>query len=579
MKSIFDYPDIDQFSRSFFLPNVSRCFRAFTYTFTAFSTALALLPLKVEAQFPATLDLGSLDGTNGFVINEIASFDNFSVFDFANEAGDINGDGIDDLIIGANGADPGGNTNAGEAYVVFGQSDGFSASFDLDTLDGNNGFVIRGMDPGDELGISVRGVGDVNGDDIDDIAIGAPGTLQSYVVFGSDTGFPNELDLDTLNGSNGFALNAVGFDPIGLIVNSAGDVNGDGIDDFLIGGVDMNPALSNDESVTYVIFGRETWPSGSFNLSSLDGNNGFAISGFDDFSLTGNEARGTGDINGDGIGDLLIQASGLDESYIVFGRNDGFPASIPVSSLDGNNGFVVSVPAGSVSVAGDVNGDGVNDFIIGEGEFTASGSPGNSFVVFGSSSGFSQAPDLSMLDGTNGFTLNGIDSGDFSGFSVSGSGDVNDDGIADLIVGAPGAGVGQAGESYVVFGRNDGFQASVNLSQLDGTTGFRLDGTTPGESSGLLVRGAGDINGDGVDDFLIGGVADNENLEFRTYVVFGQRSVILGDVNLDGVVNFSDIAPFIELLTFGMFQAEADIDGSGVVDFADISPFIGLLTN
>ena len=150
MKSIFDYPDIDQFSGAFFLPNVSRCFRAFTYTFTAFSTALALLPLKVEAQFPATLDLGSLDGTNGFVINEIASFDNFSVFDFANEAGDINGDGIDDLIIGANGADPGGNTNAGEAYVVFGQSDGFSASFDLDTLDGNNGFVIRGMDPGDE---------------------------------------------------------------------------------------------------------------------------------------------------------------------------------------------------------------------------------------------------------------------------------------------------------------------------------------------------------------------------------------------------------------------------------------------
>ena len=112
---------------------------------------------------------------------------------------------------------------------------------------------------------------------------------------------------------------------------------------------------------------------------------------------------------------------------------------------------------------------------------------------------------LAALDGTNGFRLDGIDAYDDSGFSVAGAGDVNGDGIDDLIIGAPApAATAVAGESYVVFGSAAGFAASLDLAALDGTNGFRLDGIDDYDHSGCSVAGAGDVNGDGIDDLIIG---------------------------------------------------------------------------
>ena len=112
-------------------------------------------------------ELSSLNGANGFVINGIDAGDNsgFSV----STAGDVNGDGIDDIIIGARFADANGNNNAGESYVVFGSAMRFGASLDLSALNGTNGFVINGIDASDFSGASVSAAGDVNGDGIDDI--------------------------------------------------------------------------------------------------------------------------------------------------------------------------------------------------------------------------------------------------------------------------------------------------------------------------------------------------------------------------------------------------------------------------
>ena len=142
--------------------------------------------------------LAALDGANGFRLDGIDAFDN-SGRSVAG-TGDVNGDGIDDLIIGAYRADPGGRYSAGESYVVFGSSAGFAASLDLSALDGANGFRLDGIDVGDQSGVSVAGAGDVNGDGIDDLIIGAPdgGSYfvgESYVVFGSATGFGASLDL------------------------------------------------------------------------------------------------------------------------------------------------------------------------------------------------------------------------------------------------------------------------------------------------------------------------------------------------------------------------------------------------
>jgi Ca2+-binding RTX toxin-like protein len=148
------------------------------------------------------------------VINGIDSYDDSGRS--VSSAGDVNGDGFDDLIIGALGGDTKGQSYAGESYVVFGSSSGFDPSFELSSLDGSNGFVINGIDSGDYSGWSVSSAGDVNGDGIDDLIIGASGASpngnssagESYVVFGFSTNTtPNEINgtsgRDNLTGTDG----------------------------------------------------------------------------------------------------------------------------------------------------------------------------------------------------------------------------------------------------------------------------------------------------------------------------------------------------------------------------------------
>ena len=516
-------------------------------------------------QFPNPFNLDSLNGSNGFVLNGIAAGDQsgFSV----SSAGDINGDGLDDLIIGANTA----NGGAGKSYVVFGSTAGFGASLNLSSLNGSNGFVLNGIDPSDQSGYSVSSAGDINGDGLDDLIIGAFGADlngnsyvgESYVVFGSTAGFGASLNLSSLNGSNGFVLNGIDpSDQSGYSVSSAGDINGDGLDDLIIGafGADLNGNSYVGES--YVVFGSTAGFGASLNLSSLNGSNGFVFSGIDLGDFSGRSVSSAGDINGDGLDDLIIGASNADpngtdsgESYVVFGSNAGFGASFSPFSLNGNNGFVLngidpSDGSGrSVSSAGDINGDGLDDLIIGAtyADPNGNGVAGESYVVFGSNAGFGASFNLSDLNGSNGFVLNGIDPNDRSGFSVSSAGDINGDGIDDLIIGAYLADPNgtDSGESYVVFGSTAGFGASFNLSDLNGSNGFVLNGINAYDRSGTSVSGAGDINGDGLDDFIIGARSADPNgnsYAGESYVVFGDPlpSITvqkLVDANGDGIFN------------------------------------------
>ncbi|MEH1787453.1 MAG: Ig-like domain-containing protein [Nostoc sp.] len=183
----------------------------------------------------------------------------------------------------------------------------------------------------------------------------------------------------------------------------------------------------------------------------------------------------------------------------------------------------------SVSSAGDINGDGIDDLIISTPFADPNGDySGQSYVVFGNKNGFSSSLNLSSLNGSNGFIINGIATADQSGNSVSSAGDINGDGIDDLIISTPFADPNgdRSGQSYVVFGNKSGFSSSLNLSSLNGSNGFIINGIATDDFSGYSVSSAGDINSDGIDDLIIGAQnagLNGDGLE-HSYVVYGNAA-------------------------------------------------------
>jgi hypothetical protein len=323
-------------------------------------------------------------GSGGFIIRGYHQGDHsgWSV----SGAGDVNGDGLDDVIVGAAYGDPAGNVSAGESYVVFGKADGTAINLSA-VAGGIGGFVINGIDPYDRSGRSVSGTGDVNGDGLDDLIVGAFGgdpagnsyAGETYVVFGKPDGTAVNLSA-VARGSGGFVIN--GIDPgdySAWSVSGAGDVNGDGLNDVIIGARLADPAGNSAAGESYVVFGKvdET----AVTLSAVAaGTGGFVINGIDPIDQSGVSVSGAGDVNGDGLDDLIVGAFRADpagnsdagESYVVFSPvvrgdldTDGSVGIVDFLMLLGDWGpCPVSCPP---YCPGDLDGDcsvGIEDFFL-----------------------------------------------------------------------------------------------------------------------------------------------------------------------------------------------------------------------
>ncbi len=518
------------------------------------------------------IDLGLLTAAQGFIIQgDVAG-------DYAgrsvSSAGDINGDGFADLIVGASGGDNGG-LNAGEAYVIFGKTGGTRTNIDLSTLAASDGFIIQGDTASNFAGYSVASAGDINGDGFADLIVGAPlsssgGTYAgaAYVIFGKAGGTRTNIDLTALAASDGFIIQGdVAGDQAGRSVSSAGDINGDGFADLIIG----SPNGDNGGSAAgeaYVVFGKAGATSTNIDLTALAASDGFIIQGDAAFDEAGRSVSSAGDINGDGFADLIVGAARGDnggtnagEAYVIFGKAGATRTDIDLTALAASDGFIIQGDVAgdqagySVSSAGDINGDGFADLIVGA-LFGDDGgtNAGEAYIIFGKAGSIRTNIDLTSLAASDGFIIQGDVAYDVAGFSISSAGDINGDGFADLIVGAPGAdnNGSAAGEAYVIFGKAGATRTDIDLTALAASNGFIIRGDLEFDAAGRSVSSAGDINGDGFADLIVG-APNGANGGIRAgeaYVIYGRANFgsapVAGDDSLRADPN--------QIATYASFQ-------------------------
>jgi hypothetical protein len=452
---------------------------------------------------------------------------------YVSTAGDFDGDGLKDIVIAVVTNTIHSRYNAGAVYVMFGSAQlGAGGMIDMFSFQsGSDGFRIIGAADTDEFGGTVAGGGDINGDGYDDVLAGSrrhnPGGRSEagavWVIFGRPKG-STFADIDLASLPTGLGIKIIGADASNWLYTTAivGDMNGDGFDDIVLG-AQLNSGNGYQAGRAYVLLGKSSWSSFDINdlVYTVNGApNAFVVSGGDSNSQLGQYVGTAGDFNGDGYSDALVATVNSGYLVVIFGHSD----ATPFTNFDGRPtfsqtgyGFSVIGDAKQQGRPGDINQDGIDDLVLHGPHNTF----GTTWVIFGHRAGPFPDIDLSTFafNSNTGFKITASVLGDGSAGTFGG--DLNGDGIGDLLVTAPYAepssGRRNAGIGYVLYSHsNTTAYTDVDLAAFttSGSTGYRILGAEAGDAGGDTVQwlsGAmlGDVNGDGSDDIAWAGLRTN----------------------------------------------------------------------
>jgi hypothetical protein len=499
------------------------------------NSQFSILVNDAEAVYPVTIDPLSTTASWTAIGTQVEDLFGHT----AATAGDVNGDGYSDVVIGAPEFDNS-QTNGGRVYVYYGSAAGLSATanWTKDEL---------GLTVGGRFGYSVATAGDVNGDGYSDLIVGAIVFTNSPSVYGPGKAFVYHGSSSGLSaGANWGYAYFVANSGFGYSVSSAGDVNGDGYSDVIVGA--PYSGINSDPGTAFVFHG---------GAAGLNPNPNWQYTNIFSFAYLGTSVSTAGDVNGDGYSDVIVGGprepngfTNAGKAIVFHGSASGLLANPNWTVLGSHEGAELGR---SVSTAGDVNGDGYSDVIVGIWNFTNGNiSEGRVNVYHGSSTGLSGSANWFAESNTESAAL---------GTFVSSAGDINGDGYGDIIAGAPYLSNGQAneGKAFAWFGSSTGLGANGSPANADWSAESDLDTNY----FGSCVATAGDVNGDGYSDVLV----SSNSFPYDGYNRAGKVSLFTGSQSgLSTTLAWSDESNQQDAFFGHSVSTAGDVNGDGYSD-------------